>query len=177
MQSVNELDKFKFVDAFVMDAVANGKTFELTMDAVVVRASHPLNETCADRYADTFSLHLNEFQILHAFQEGYKYYDASDNLVEAVPDKDVPVVAYDKLIKDMKDSHIFVLQRPEKLKDNLDEEFPKVFEGVSAGDKQIAIVAFDIEGDEGEVDTTYWMAVAFEKAVASWHHLMNKPEN
>lgn len=177
MQSVNELDKFRFLDALVTGAQVNGDVLELTVEAAVVKGNHPANETYTDRYADTMSLHFQQYGILSAFKEGYKYYDASDNLVESVPDETVSAVAYEKLIKDMKESHIFVLQSPKALKDKLEEDFPKVFDGIACEGKEVAILAFDIEAEEGQADTTYWVALSYEKAVATWHHLMNKPEN
>ena len=179
MQSVNELDKFRFLDALIMEAVQNGDVLELTLDAVVVKGNHPANETYTDRYADTMSLHFKQFSVLHAFKEGYKYYDASDTLIDAVPDEEVPIAAYGQLIKDMKDSHIFVLQSPKALKDKMEEDYPKIFDAYvgKAGDKSVAILVFDIEGEEGEADTTYWLAFSYEKAIASWHHFMNKAES
>jgi len=172
-KSVDELEQFGFHDAVVSKFELKENGIEMRLEAVVVRANNTNNETFTDRYADELLMRLNEGKVVLAFKEGYKYYDANDVLQSETPDEIILETEYETLAKTCEGGHIFVLEKPATLKEKLGRQFPEQFETINS-EKQLIFMAVDVEKEDGE--TTYWLAIAFEKSVLTWERLMNKPE-
>ena len=175
-KSVDELEQFRFQDAQITSFQEKEEQLTLQLEAVGVRGRHPLNETYTDRYADTVTMRLKGGKIIKAFKEGYNYYDANDVLVEKVEDEEISMSDFAKLYNTCKDGHIFVLEAPLSLKGKLLEQFPEQMDEYVDADFPIAIMAVDVDSEEEEREFTYWMAIAYEKAILEWEHMMNKPE-
>ncbi|MBE5870091.1 MAG: hypothetical protein E7294_02340 [Lachnospiraceae bacterium] len=179
-KSTDELEQFRFQDAQIHSFLEKDQVLSMELEAVIVRGKHPLNETYTDRYADTVYARFLGGKIVRAFKEGYRYYDASDKLVEEVPDEELDAAESAGLRKLCKDGHIFVLESPKSLKEKLEEQFPEQMEEYAVTAKEngekVAILAVDVDSEEEEREFTYWMAIAYDKVVLEWEHMMNKPE-
>lgn len=154
-QSVNELEQFSFQDAQIKDfQVSEGLIF-FELEAVIVKARNSQNANFTDSYAGTLSMRLLGGKIQKAVKEGYKYYDANDNLVEEVPDEALSGEEIAALVKASKDYYLFDVVKVED-----DQNTTGHF-----------LYLFGLDADE---ETSYWFQIEFEKSILEWERYMNR---
>lgn len=148
-KSVNELNKFTFQDAQLMDLSVENDTVTFELEAVIVKAANSANEMMCDSYAGTMMLRFIHAEISNLFLEGYRYYDADNVLQKTVPDTPIAPEKYAETFRRLKKGYLYELEKTE--------------EGAY-------MVGVDLD-DSGE---TYWFTLKFEKAIAEWDRYMNK---
>lgn len=175
-KSVDELEQFRFQDAEIVSLQVTEEKIEFTLEAVIIRGNNSNNLNYTDQYADTLSMRLMQCKVLGAFKEGSSYYDANDTLIEKTPDETVLEKDWNALLKKLKEGHIFVFDTPQNLREKLGSQFPEQFVNLATKQKQQYILAVDVAEDEELIETTYWMALSFDKSILEWNRFMNKPE-
>lgn len=154
-KSVDELDHFSFRDARIEKCERLEKGLLLELEAVIVCADNSQNSNFTDSYAGPLHLRLLGAQIQKAVKEGYKYYDANDVLLEEVPDTPLTEEETDALLKGCSGYDLF--------------DVVKVEDSQNDTGKQLYL--FGVDKDE---DTTYWLQIVFEKAVAERDKYLNR---
>lgn len=89
--SKNELDKFAYTDCIADTFKISGNDILLELEALIVKSSNSQNSNYTDSYAGDAILKLSDAKLVKVLKEGYKFYDANDNLVEEVEDKEVDI--------------------------------------------------------------------------------------
>lgn len=148
-KSVNELNKFAFQDAQLMNLSVEQDTVTFELEAVIVKANNSANEMMCDSYAGTMTLRFIRAGISQLFLEGYRYYDADNVLQKTVPDTPIAPEKYTETFRKFKRGYLYELEKKE--------------EGAY-------MIGVDLEDSE----ETYWFTVRFEKAIAEWDRYMNK---
>lgn len=148
-KSVNELNKFTFQDAQLMDLSVENDTVTFELEAVIVKASNSANEMMCDSYAGTMKLRFIHAEISRLFLEGYRYYDADNVLQKTVPDTPIVPEKYAETFRKLKKGYLYELEKTE--------------EG-----------AYMVGVDLDDSEETYWFTLKFEKAIAEWDRYMNK---
>ncbi|MCI8992785.1 MAG: hypothetical protein HFG80_08725 [Eubacterium sp.] len=151
-KSVNELNKFTFQDAQLMNLSIENDTVTFELEAVIVKATNSANEMMCDSYAGTMALRFVRAEISQLFLEGYRYYDADNVLQKTVPDTPIPLEDYRETFRKLKRGYLY---EPEKTGENT------------------YMIGVDLE--EGE--DTYWFTLKFERVIAEWDRYMNKVQS
>ena len=91
---INKLDQFDFKEASIASIQFNGTTFSMDLDNVTIKANNEHNRDIQDMRANNVLVSFPDTSILTIIEEGYKLYDANNNLTETVADKTIPSVDY-----------------------------------------------------------------------------------
>lgn len=158
-KSVDELEHFSFRDARLEKCECMGEGLRMELAAVIVCAENSQNSNFTESYAGPLTLRLMGAQIQKVVKEGYKYYDANDVLLEEVPDTPLTEEEIDALLKGCDGYYLF---------------FDVVKVDDSRNDTGRQLYLFGMDTDE---DTTYWLQIAFDKAVAEWDKYLNRVQN
>lgn len=167
-ESINELDKFIYDDCQITDIKLTDNNLIITLEALIVGARNSQNSNYTESYADTTTVELRSAKINSIMIEGYKQYDASDNLIEEVPDTPVPETEYADTISKMVNGFMFTAECTEKTSSNTPNgaSFTYVFE-----------VDMDVANEYGLQDpycTTYQLEVSFSESRVTWDRYLNR---
>jgi len=161
-ESINELDKFGYKDCQISDVSIVGKTFVFTVEALIVKDRNSQNANFTDSYADTAAIELKDANITSMVIEGYKQYDAEDNVVGEVADTVIPESEYIETLKKMIEGYMFEVECLEKGADHFKYSFE---------------VDMDVVNEYGLQDpysTTYQMEIEFSGSRVSWERYLNR---
>ena len=147
--------EFSFKDTRLCDWEQSGDNLLLQLSGVIALAANSCNEELTDRYVDILQLQLRNAKITNMLLEGYKYYDANDVLQEEVPDKEIPVMDYPKIVKECVSNQGFLFQI-----EKVEQEGQINYE-----------VSIDVE------EKTYLITMQFDKAIFEWERFLNRVEN
>lgn len=160
--SINELEKFSFEDCQIVDVKLSTGKIEFTLEALIVRGNNSQNANYTDSYADTCTLTLVDSEILSIVEEGYKNYDADDNLISEVPDKEISLLESVSLFSSFKEQYLCAAECDEKTANYL-------------------IFTFEVDtgtlNEAGITDPylpTYLVQIKFSSATVEWDRYLNK---
>jgi hypothetical protein len=150
-KSIDEMETLALRDATIVkfEISDSGNWLELELTGVVVKDGNSQNEFYTDKYADNMTIRFKSPEFEAVLLEGHKYYDANDKLIESVPDKPVEKEKYKELFQSFKEQIVFYGGRPD----------------VNANCYQMII---DVD------EESYVISFFYEKAIAEWHHFLNK---
>lgn len=157
-KSVDELENFNFQDAQIEKIEKQENGLALTLEAVIVKAKNSQNANFTDSYAGTLLMRLENGNIQKAVKEGYKYYNANDELIEEVADTPLSEEEIDELIIKSKGYYLFDVVKVED-----DQNTTGHF-----------LYLFGIDADE---ETSYWFQIEFDKSIVEWDRYMNRVQN
>ena len=162
-QSVDELEHFSFRDCQINTFRVTEEGLFLEVEALIVKANNSQNTNYTDSYAGTTQIRLLGGELLSGFQEGYKYYDANDVLVNEVPDKPLPEAKLKGLPKKCAGAYLFAMEKREPVN----------------GKQHYAIgIEFAEDSDYGSnLSETYHLEISFQKAVVNWEQYMNRVQD
>ena len=106
-KSVDELEHFRFDDCQIDTFAVTENGVELMVEALIVRADNSQNTNYTESYAGTTKIRITDGKLIRCVRDGYKYYDANDNLVEEVPDQKLAEDEYEKIFGKFKENYIF----------------------------------------------------------------------
>lgn len=155
-KSENVLETFSFKDAYITHFEFDGKQMDIALDGVIIRAENENNANFTDSYAKGFVLSLEDVQIKGAYKEGFKYYDANDVLLREVPNEDMEVSAFLKLLKSLEEPYFYGVKKLTSEGEDYFYEF-----GIE-------------ERCELEAGSTYWFQVQYKNAVTTWEGYLNR---
>lgn len=88
-KSINETDKFRYDDCIINKFVVDDKGILMEVEALIVKAENSQNSNYTESYAADTTITMNGAKITKVIKDGYKRYDANDNLIEKVEDVEV----------------------------------------------------------------------------------------
>lgn len=147
----NSFSAFNFKDATLLSWEQNENNVTMLLSGMIAVANNPCNEERVDRYVDDLQLRMLNCKIVRMLLEGYKYYDANDVLQEEVPDKEIPVMDYPKIMKECAGQG-FLFQ--------IEEE--------SENDETVFHFSIDVE------EKTYLVTMQMDKSIMEWERFMNR---
>ena len=148
-KSVDELEHFRFDDCQIDTFAVTENGVELMVEALIVRADNSQNTNYTESYAGTTKIRITDGKLIRCVRDGYKYYDANDNLVEEVPDQKLAEDEYEKIFGKFKENYIFYGGKPE-------------------ADKKCYQMIVDVDED------SYIVSFYYDKVIAGWNHFLNK---
>lgn len=151
-QTINALELFNFEEVTVRQIDAGRDCVTVVMDALIAKGNNPNNEECVDRYLDTANVRFLGGNIIKIIKEGYRYYDANGRLTEEKPDEEIPLMAYDSVLKECRDVFLFDL---------------------IAGKEQADRLIYELGIDLNESDT-YWITISCKENAVEWEKFMNR---
>lgn len=104
--TTDETEHFGYNDAKITKAELGGEDIVLEVEALIVKPENSCNEQFTASYAGTAVMTFAGGQVTGAFLEGYKRYDANENLVSVMPDTPLADPSEEKLVQVLKDSYL-----------------------------------------------------------------------
>ena len=123
-KTTNELKTFDFQESFINDIeYALGK-LSFSLDNVTIKSSNSHNRDIMDMRTNQLILTFQNVAIEEIVEEGYKLYDADNNLQEVVDDCIIDENEYPKILKDLSNCYFHSIETDEdKYILNIDTDF------------------------------------------------------
>lgn len=153
--SKNESDRFKYDDCYISEVKWEGDSLAFTVDALIVKSNNSQNTNYTDSYADTAQMVFEHAKITRVVLEGFKRYDANDNLIEEVEDKQISVD--DVNINDFAGQYLPSVQK--------------------VGDGEYCIEIEYADEDPSAVTDVYEVRIAAEEVCVLWDKYLNRVQN
>lgn len=109
-KSTDELNQFSFEEAAIASISYTGNTFILELDNVTILADNRHNRDIHDMRANNVVLTFSDASLTKVIAEGYKVYDADNNLKETVEDTLVPPEDYADFFKEQENNMIYSIE-------------------------------------------------------------------
>ncbi len=154
-RSVDEIDRLDFKDCSITDAIVNEDGIRLDLEALIIKANNSQNENYTDSYAGETHMHLKAGKIIEAVREGYRYYNADNELIREVPDEKIEEGRIADLTQLFTGSYLADMKVLEPGKCNL------FIETVS-------------EEDHMTASDSYLITVTYDSAVFTWTRYLNR---
>ena len=124
-QSTNELTQFNFNEASVEEITYQNRTLAFWLDNVTILANNSNNRDIRDMRANELLQTFEQVTITKFVAEGYKVYDADNNLTEAVSDDVVEESQYSNVFKELAGAFLYSIEETssESCIINIDGEF------------------------------------------------------
>ena len=106
-QSVDSLDHFSFNQAAIFDVDYTSSHLKLQLANVTILSSNEHNQDIMDMRTNDLILTFEEPAILNITEEGYKVYDANEQLLEEIPDRILSQQEYISVIQELPESFIY----------------------------------------------------------------------
>ena len=160
-RSENEIFNFDFRDATIEGVEIGPEEILIKVDGLIVEPENSQNENYTKSYADTSKIRLTGGKIKKVIKDGYKRYDADNNLLESVDDKSLSPDEGKKVLENAKGSFLFAAD----VNDSSTDELYSYDFSIEIPSK----VAYDTS-----VTDSYSITITFTKAVVTWNKYMNK---
>ncbi len=108
--SVNEIDKFDYKDCYITN-ILFGDSIQIEVEALIVKAGNSMNTNYTDSYAATTMIELTNAKISAGCIDGYKYYNANDELIRSVEDKPLNADECGKVLKDAVGDYLYNMEK------------------------------------------------------------------
>jgi hypothetical protein len=151
-QTVNALHLFQFKEVTIKEIAKREDSLTVVMDALIVKGNNPVNEECVDRFADIANVRFLEGTITEILKEGYKYYDANNNLLEEKADVVLPETEYDTILKACTDCYLYDLIAVKETEGGYEYQL-----GVDINDED-----------------TYWISIQCKETIVEWEKFKNR---
>lgn len=124
-QSKNELTQFTFNEASIVDITYQNCTLTFQLDNVTILANNSKNRDIRDMRANDLFLTFQQVNITKFVAEGYKVYDADNNLTEAVSDDMLEENQYLDIFQELAGAFLYSIDEssPKSCIINIDGEF------------------------------------------------------
>ena len=154
-RSVDEIDRLDFKDCSITDAHLDEDGIRLGLEALIIRANNSQNENYTDSYAGETRMKLEHGRIEEIVREGYRYYNADNELIREVPD--------------------------EKIGADGIEDLPALFIGsylagmevITPGRCQLFVETVS-EEDHMTAADSYRIQISYDRAVFTWDRYLNR---
>lgn len=109
-QSKNELKNFVFKEASIVEITYQHQTLVFKLDNVTILSANSNNRDIRDMRANDLLLTFEEAKITNFVEEGYKVYDADNNLTESVDDVVVEESQYANLFETLAGAFLYSIE-------------------------------------------------------------------
>lgn len=106
-QTIDSLDDFSFTEAAIFDVEYTSSHLKLQLANVTILSSNEHNRDIMDMRTNDLILTFEQPIIHVIIEEGYKVYDANEQLIEKVPDKIISETEYASMIQSLPESSIY----------------------------------------------------------------------
>jgi len=154
-RSVDEIDRMDFKDCTITDAHFDGDDIRLDLEALIIRANNSQNENYTDSYAGETRMRLEHGRIMEVVKEGYRYYNADNELIREVPDEKVEGIGAEDL------SSLFA------------GSYLAGAEVIEPGVCRLFVETVS-EEDHMTASDSYRIQIAYEHAVFTWDRYLNR---
>lgn len=158
--SKNEIENFSFEDCQVTDFEKSDNDIVMLLEALIVKERNTQNANFTQSYADVTKLILKDAKICSVTLAGYKVYDANDNLLEEIEDRDIPEADWAGILKDLKNTYLYRCIQDTDYKEGYCYDFE--FEHFSDAQN------IDLKED------TFVITIKFSESVFSWDRYLNR---
>ncbi|MBO5484241.1 MAG: subtilin biosynthesis sensor protein SpaK [Lachnospiraceae bacterium] len=152
-RTVDEAENFEFQDAEILEMKLEREHLVFNLGYVTILPENSCNRDIRKMGTNELMLQIQHAKILRFVEEGYKVYDADENLTGTFEDREVPAEEYTKMFETLVQGNIYSL-----IKKNLDGET----EGYE----------YEISMDANE--HTYQLIVTGTHDVQVWERFMNR---
>ena len=112
-KTINELETFDFQESFINDIeYALGK-LSFSLDNVTIKSANSHNRDIADMRTNQLILTFQNVTIEQIVEEGYKLYDADNNLQESVDDHIINKSEYNEVLKNLVSCYFYSIESSE----------------------------------------------------------------
>lgn len=160
--SKNEIEQFSFDDCQIAEFNIASDYIELKLDGLIVNERNTQNANFTKSYADTTKLRLNDGKILSVVIAGFSVYDADDNLIERIDDKEVAPMEWDSIPNKIKGAYLYRM-----LGEKNDDRY--VYD--------LEIEQYTETGVPDLRDDTYIIKIEFSESIFSWDKYLNRVQN
>ena len=159
--SKNEIEKFAFNDCVIVKRDVKEDRVSYTVEALIVKPDNSQNSNYTKSYAGTAVIDFIGGEELSGVKDGYRKYDANDNIIDEVSDTVLDDMTLESIVKNCGDMYLCGIDRiPEK-----DNEY----------------VIFLEKQPEVEFDTcpadSYQIKIKCDEIIVTWDKYLNKVED
>lgn len=151
--SINEIDKFRFDDCVLKECSIDESGITLMVEALIVKADNSQNSNYTESYAGEAAINMPGAKVSGLIRDGYRKYDADDNLIEQVEDESLPVNALN-------------------FKEMFNNQYLTDISALKEGEYRIGFEIAD--EDPTAITDSYTMVVQCESISVSWDRYMNR---
>lgn len=156
-KSINEIEKFSFEDCVISKFEVMDDMLDLELEALIVKPDNSQNTNYTESYAGTTTVRLKGGKILAGVKDGYKYYNANDELIKEIPDESLTEEQILKLAKTCKGAYLFSMEKKEEREN-----------------AYFYSIGIEFADEKNTMADSYQLEVVFEKAVFEWDFYMNR---
>lgn len=156
-KSINEIEKFSFEDCMISKFEVKEDMLCLELEALIVKPNNSQNTNYTESYAGTTQVRLMSGKILFGVKDGYKYYNANDELIKEKPDEPLTGEQILALTKNCQGAYLFSMTKKEE-NDNA----------------YIYFMGIEFTDEENTMEDSYQLEITFEKAIFEWDFYMNR---
>lgn len=156
-KSINEIEKFSFEDCMISRFEIRNDMLYLEVEALIVRADNSQNTNYTESYAGKTIIRMVDGKILSGVKDGYRYYNANDELIKETPDESLTEGQILELARACQGAYLFSMVKKEE-KDNL----------------YFYSMGIEFADEENTMEDSYQLEVSFEKAIFEWDFYMNR---
>lgn len=154
-KSVNEIDKFGYRDSYIEDMIFEDKCIVLMAEALIVKANNSNNSNYTDSYAGTSRISFSNGSVEKITKLGYKRFDANDNLLDSIDDKEV-LLENKGIIKICKGAYLTSIEQ---------------------GDEKLVSVGIEIpDEDPTAITDEYEIVLKCDEVIIEWDKYLNRVE-
>ncbi|MCI8410773.1 MAG: hypothetical protein HFJ09_16175 [Lachnospiraceae bacterium] len=148
-QTVDSLEDFSFAQAAIFDTEYTSSHIRLQLANVTISSSNEHNRDIMDMRTNDLILTFESPMILSILKEGYKIYDANEQLIEEIPDKIISDDEYTSIIQSLPESFIY---------------------SIDILSKEHCVINIDTEND----NTSYRIELMFQHSIVQWDRFLKK---
>lgn len=157
-QSVDELNTFSFEDCQITGVKLTSEGINLEVEALIVRPENSQNTNFTTSYAGTTQIRLQGGKIVAGCKEGYKYYNANEELISEKPDEAMDVDTLTEILKKADGAYLFSI---------MENKSPVV------GQYRMGLEFVD-ESEYGGMSDSFWLDFDCDKIIFNWERYMNR---
>ena len=109
-KSIDALGEFQFSDSPILDSECNSNSLKFQLANVTILASNTNNRDIMDMRTNDLILTFEDATITSFIAEGYKVYDANNNLTESVADEPFSKENYAQIIHNLSEATIYSIE-------------------------------------------------------------------
>jgi hypothetical protein len=172
-KSVDEIENFRFDDCQIASFKVESECIRLELEALIVKSNNSQNTNFTESYAGTVIARFMGGRILKGIKDGFKLYDANENLIKEVEDTKLDEEEIKSFPKLCEGAYLYRVDRADKdIKD--DEEKS----GSAEHHKQHYILSIEFaDEEESAMGDSYQLDIVFDKAVFEWERYMNRVQD
>lgn len=145
--STNQLEQFSFQDAVIAEVRLQHTTFTLDLDNITILSNNTHNRDIHDMRANNAILTFTEATINKIVAEGYRVYDANNELTESVDDQVIDPKDFSSFFPQLANTTIYSIEQT---------------------DNKHCVINIDAEYQ------TYLIEVSYDTSLVEWDRFLTK---